>query len=81
MPLETLTAIFGWISVLNLGLLAVASLLVILLRQPVQALHARMFGLEPPEVARAYFAWLAQVKLFTLLFAVAPYLALRIVAG
>ena len=42
-------------------------------------LHAGMFGLAEADLARAYFQYLAQYKIATFVFNIAPYFALRIV--
>jgi uncharacterized protein DUF6868 len=79
MTIETTTAVFGWMSVLNIGYLAFSTILLIAFRGTVAGLHERLFKLDDKDATRAYFTWLGNYKIFTLIFSLAPYLALRIV--
>lgn len=78
MTLEILTAFFGWLAVLNIGILAAAAIGMLAMRKMAVGIHVRMFDLDETTVNAVYFRWLANYKLATLLFAVTPYLALRI---
>lgn len=78
--LATLTTFLGWCSVINLGLLILASLFLMAARGWVTRIHGGMFGLDESDLARAYFQYLAQFKIVVLVFNVAPYVALRIMA-
>ena len=75
---DLLSAFFGWIIILNTGFLIFATVLMTVLQGPASALHGRLFGLPAVDARRAYFGWLAQLKLFTLVFAVSPWLALQL---
>jgi Family of unknown function (DUF6868) len=79
MTTETITAVFGWMSVLNIGYLAFSTLMLIVFRGTATGLHQSLFSLEEKDVHQAYFTWLGNYKIFTLIFSLAPYLALRIV--
>ncbi|WP_372716876.1 DUF6868 family protein [Immundisolibacter sp.] len=78
--IETLTTFLGWSTVINFGVLAVAAILLILMRGPISKLHARMFSLDEAELSRAYFQYLAQYKIAIFVFNLAPYIALKIMA-
>lgn len=78
MTLETLTTFFGWMTVLNFGLLAFAGVMLMVMRNWTANLHANMFGLEQADVNKAYFSWLANYKLLVLVFAFTPWLALTL---
>ena len=78
MTLEMMTTFFGWMAVLNIGFLAVTALALLAMRGFAVGLHARMFGLDPETVNAEHFRFLANYKILTLFFAVAPYLALRL---
>ena len=77
--LETVRAVLAWCTVLNLGLLVLASLAVTVVGGPIRKLHAKMFGLSEDDLSRAYFQYLAHYKIAIFVFNLAPYLALRIV--
>ena len=76
--LQTVTAILGWCTVLNMGMLLFAAIFLIVLGKPVKRLHARMYGLTDEDLSRAYFQYLAQYKIAIFVFNLTPYLALRI---
>ena len=76
---ETLTTFFGWLAVLNIGLLTLMTLFIWLLMDWASCLHARLFGLDQRDVRRAFYGFLAQYKLLTLLFAITPYIALKLI--
>ncbi len=78
--LETITAFFGWTTVINFVLLAVASLTVIAARESIARLHGRMFGLESADLSRAYFQYIAQYKIAIIVFSLTPYVALKLMA-
>ena len=44
--LDTLTAFFGWTTVINLVFLAVSTIIVIAMRESISKYHGKMFGLE-----------------------------------
>ena len=80
MTLETLTAVFGWMTVLNFGFLALATILLLALRDWATRLHARLFALDEATVRDAYFSFLSRYKVLALVFSLMPYLALRLAA-
>ena len=76
--METVTAVLGWCTVLNMGMLAFAAAMLILLGKPVRKIHGRLFGLRDEDLSRAYLQYLAQYKIAIFVFNLAPYVALRI---
>ncbi|MBE1285615.1 MAG: hypothetical protein GJ676_20050 [Rhodobacteraceae bacterium] len=78
MTIETLTTVFGWMTVLNFAMLAFMTVMVLALRDWATGLHARMFDMEPAAVHRSYFNYLALYKALTLIFCLMPYLALKL---
>ena len=78
--IETLTAFLGWCSVINIGLLTLASIFLVLIHGPISKIHAKMFGLSEEDISRAYFQYLAQYKIAILVFNLVPYIALKIMA-
>jgi hypothetical protein len=80
MTIDQLTAFFGWAAVINIGLLLFSTVALLVLRAPITRIHARLFGLAEQDLGRAYFQYLAQFKIATIVFSVSPYLALRIIA-
>lgn len=78
MTLEQLTTFFGWMSVLNIAFLLVATIGLAALRPIAVRLHSSMFSLDENALNRAYFSYLANLKILTLVFCVAPWIALKL---
>ncbi|WP_406648312.1 hypothetical protein QEZ52_04685 [Aliisedimentitalea scapharcae] len=79
MTQETLTAAFGWMAVLNIGFLAIATCMLWAMQDWIAGVHARMFKMQEADVRKAYFDYLAKLKILTIVFAVVPYFALKMV--
>lgn len=77
--LETITAVLGWCSVINIGMLALAAIVLIPMRRLVISMHASMFNLGEEHLSRAYFQYMAQYKIAILVLNLVPYIALKIV--
>ncbi len=78
--LESVTTFFGWTAVINIGLLAFSSLMVIVARDAIARIHGRMFAVEPAELPLTYFRYIAQFKIMVIIFSVTPYIALKLMA-
>ncbi len=78
--LQTVTAFFGWTTVINFVFLAVTTIAVVALRGFITRLHAKMFGLDPEDVVRDYFRYIAQYKIAIIIFSLVPYIALRLMS-
>lgn len=76
-----LTTFFGWCSVLNLSVLLFSTLLLALWGGCVKRCHARIFNVPEDQLDRIYFKYLAHYKLGLLIFNLAPYFALKIIAS
>ncbi|MBT4986490.1 MAG: hypothetical protein HOM87_01665 [Proteobacteria bacterium] len=80
MTTETLTIFLGWMTVINILVLTLSSLVLLTAREKISKIHARLFGLDQAGVGQIYFQYLAQYKIAIIVFNIAPYLALRILA-
>ena len=76
---EMLTSAFGWMTVLNMGFLIFSTIMVVTTKNWASALHARLFDLDQTTVRQTYYTWLGTYKIMILVFALVPYLALRMV--
>ena len=76
--LAQLTELLGWASILNMGMLIFASVMLVLMRSTVTSIHSKMFGIPENELPACYFNYLASYKTLTLVFMVVPYVALKI---
>lgn len=80
MDMATLTSVFGWMTLLNIGYLIVATTCLTLCRSWVAGIHARLTGVPGGELPGHYFSFLANFKIAVIVLNLMPYLALRIVA-
>jgi hypothetical protein len=76
--METLAAFLGWCTLINIGMLTFAALLLAYMRGTISKIHGSMFDLDDTDLSRAYFQYLAQYKILIFVFNLMPYLALRI---
>lgn len=77
--LSQLTEILGWASIINIAYLTLASLFVILAKDKLTTIHNKLFGMQGQDLTFKYFDFLSFYKVATLVFFVAPYLALKII--
>ncbi len=76
---ELIISVFGWMTVLNIGLLLIATGVLYTAGDWATGVHGRTTKLSKDDLNRAYFQWLAQFKMLTILLCLVPYLAMRIV--
>ena len=77
---ETLVAFFGWCSLINVGMLALATFAVVFLRGMFMPLHTKMFGARKDALSLIYLQYLAGYKIVVIVFNIVPYIALKIIA-
>ena len=78
MTIAQLTELLGWASLMNIGYLIFASLLLASMRTTIIAMHSKMFDVPQDALPEIYFKFLANYKTISLIFCVFPYLALKI---
>lgn len=76
--ISQLTELLGWASVLNVGYLFLATMILMFMRGTVSSIHSKMFDIDEKELSSKYFDFLSSYKIATLVFVVAPYIALKI---
>jgi len=76
--ISQLTELLGWASVINIGYLCLATIILIFMRGTVSSMHSKMFDIDEKELSAKYFDFLGNYKIVTLVFMVAPYIALKI---
>ena len=77
---STLTEFFGWMTVINVVILALAGIAVMVARDAMIGMHAKMMGIGAAELPRLYFQYLANFKIAALVFSLGPYIALKLMA-
>lgn len=76
--ISQLTEFLGWASVINIGYLFLASIMIIFMKGTMFSIHKKMFDIDEKELNSKYFDFLSTYKIMTLVFMVAPYIALKI---
>jgi hypothetical protein len=76
--ISQLTELLGWASVINIAYLILATLVLVFLRGTISSIHSKMLDIEERELSSKYFDFLSIYKIVTLVFIVAPYIALKI---
>jgi TctA family transporter len=76
--ISQLTELLGWASVINIAYLFLATLIIMFMRGTVSSIHSKMFDIDEKELSSMYFHYLGNYKIVTLVFMVAPYIALKI---
>lgn len=79
MNFDTLATLFGWMAVINIAILALATAAMIAMPDAIARIHARLFGLDPDQVRLTIYTWIGHYKMAVLVLTVAPYLALRMI--
>jgi hypothetical protein len=75
--ISQLTELLGWASVINAGYLLLATLILMFMRGKISSIHSKMFNIDEKELSSKYFDFLSNYKIVTLVFMVAPYIALK----
>lgn len=78
MDLHLVTQFVGWMAVLNISYLLLATALIAILGDKLSVLHAKLFKVNQDTLSEQYFEFLGKYKLMTLVFNIAPYFALKI---
>lgn len=76
--ISQLTELLGWASVINIAYLLLATFIIKFMRGTISSIHSKMLDVDEKELSAKYFDFLGNYKIATLVFMVAPYLALKI---
>ncbi len=77
--LEQITSVLGWCAVINSAMLALFTVVMVLGRQWIPRIHARLFDLSETVIRSEYFSFLSTYKLIIMALNIVPYIALKIV--
>jgi hypothetical protein len=78
MTVSQLTELLGWASIINIAYLLLATTMLVFMRGLIFSIHQKMFGVDEKDLSVKYFDFLSHYKIMTLVFFVAPYIALKI---
>ena len=76
--LPQLTELLGWAALINVAYLFIATFTILFLKDWITSIHSKMFNVSGSELDSKYFDFLSHYKIVTLVFMVAPYIALKI---
>ena len=79
MDMTALTAIFGWMLVINLVIYTFSAIFILFARDWVSNFEARLTGVPAEDWPRIFVDYLSHYKIAILVFNLAPWLALVIV--
>ncbi|MFI3190323.1 hypothetical protein BCS42_06235 [Crenothrix sp. D3] len=79
MTIEILSAILGWSTLINMGIVTLWFLLIVYAHDWVYQLHSRWFTLSVERFDTIHYAGMAFYKMSIYLFNLVPFLALQIV--
>lgn len=79
MGLNELTDFFMWMTVLNVGILILSSVLAMSLRSFLCKSHGRLFGIEEKQVAAAAYNYLGNYRLLVIVLNIVPFLSLHLI--
>jgi hypothetical protein len=76
---KRLVAFFGWMLVINIGLLILTFLGLTALRGVLYPIHSAIFAVNVDDLARIYLEFIAEYKSLIIVFNLVPYIALKII--
>lgn len=74
------TTFLGWCAVINMGVLAFSTLWLMAFRDISKRIHSSMMNVDADALDAMYFQYLGNYKIAVIVFNIAPYLALKIMA-
>ena len=77
--METITELLGWSTVLNMGFLLTATIMMVAMRETIANIHGKLFQMNEADLTNEYFRFLANYKILILFFNLIPYIALKII--
>jgi len=79
MTIETIRAVLGWCSIINMGLLLWWFFAIVVLHDWVYKVHSKWFKLSIEKFDEIHYTGIAFFKIVVFVFNIVPYFALRIV--
>jgi Family of unknown function (DUF6868) len=79
MNLDQLTELFKWMTIINIGLLLLSSMLIILMKNVMQKLHGKLFGIKEENIALMAYGYLGMYKVLIIVFILVPFISLTLI--
>ena len=80
MTIDQFVAFFGWCTLINVVVLAITTIGIATSKDKISSLHGKIFNMQPGEFPQVYMRYLANFKLFVLIFNLTPFLVLLIIS-
>ena len=78
MDIAQLTTFFGWCTLINIGLLLLATVALTLFRVSVLRIHGAILGMTEAQLMPMYVNYLAWFKVLWIVFNLVPWIALKV---
>ena len=79
MNLEQLTDLFKWMTIINVGILILSSVLVMAFKNIAYKMQAKLFGIKDDQAAIVVYGYLGILKLLVIIFNIVPYISLLLI--
>jgi len=78
MTLGQITDLFKWMTIINIGILVLSSVLIMVLRNVMCKMHGKIFGIKEDSVAVVAYGYLGMCKVLVIVFNLVPYISLQL---
>lgn len=78
MSIDQLQNFFAFCTVINIGIFAFSAIMLLLFKNRISEIHAKMFGINKDNLTIQYFKYLSHYKIAIIVFNLVPYLALSL---
>ena len=79
MNLDQLTEFFKWMTIINIVLLVLSSVITMILKNVMCKMHGKLFGIKEESVALVAYGYLGMYKVLVLVFNIVPYISLLLI--
>jgi len=79
MNLDQLTELFKWMTIINISLLLLSSVLIIILKNVMAKYHGKLFGIKEEGVTLIAYGYLGMLKVLIIVFILVPYISLLLI--
>jgi len=79
MVLEQLTEFFKWMTIINVGLMTLSTILIIALKGVIYKMHGKMFSISKEFISGACYGYLGVYKILIIVLNIVPFVSLLII--
>ena len=79
MNLDQLTEFFKWMTIINIVLLVLSSVLIMILKNVMCKMHGKLFGIKEDGVALVAYGYLGMYRVLVIVFNIVPYISLLLI--